>query len=366
MNRMKKSKVTIITATLNSEKYLEQTILSVLNQTYENIEYIIVDGGSEDRTLEIVEKYENAISKVISESDNGIYDAFNKGIKLATGDIIYFLNSDDYLYNNKVIEMITNVFNENSEKNIVYGNVLSIDDEFKYINGKKLTLNDFKSGQMAPHQGVFVKKHLFEKYGLFETSYTIVADYDFLIKCFKDNKEQALYINETIAFFRLSGQGSDFNNLGLFNEMKKKVIEQHFGETKYSNGIEFQGLYRNWLESLLLKNQGITHVLHSYKVKNVAIFGTMKTAMYLLSDLQRENINVVKFLDNNTNMQRNLIQGIEVQSPLWLKENYSQIDAIILSIESNNDVYVKEQLEILTQDKNIQILSWKDLIMKYK
>ena len=107
-----KPRITIITVCYNSEKYIEQAILSVINQTYDNLEYIIVDGGSQDSTMSIVNRYRDKISVIISEKDNGISDAFNKGIRRATGDIIGIVNSDDMLYNNNVIEKLAEYYED--------------------------------------------------------------------------------------------------------------------------------------------------------------------------------------------------------------------------------------------------------------
>ena len=109
-------KISIVTVTLNSEKTLERTIKSVLGQNYSDVEYIIIDGGSTDGTLNIIEKYKDKISKVISEKDNGLYDAMNKGIKLSTGDIVGILNSDDFFYNEEVLSIVANSFEDKEIK----------------------------------------------------------------------------------------------------------------------------------------------------------------------------------------------------------------------------------------------------------
>ena len=164
MRTVKPIKVSIITATYNSEQYVEDTILSVINQTYADIEYIIVDGGSRDNTIQIAQRYRDKIATLISEPDKGVYDAFNKGIRASTGDIIYFLNSDDFLYNESIIEMVASRFNENRELNAVYGNVLhrGNNTETDQIHGWEFSDHDFIKGYMPPHQALFVKRDMFD------------------------------------------------------------------------------------------------------------------------------------------------------------------------------------------------------------
>ena len=128
-----KPRITIITVCYNSEKYIEQAILSVINQTYDNLEYIIVDGGSQDSTMSIVNRYRDKISVIISEKDNGISDAFNKGIRRATGDIIGIVNSDDMLYNNNVIEKLAEYYEDDIDVYRGKEIVKNIDSGYEYV-----------------------------------------------------------------------------------------------------------------------------------------------------------------------------------------------------------------------------------------
>ena len=153
--------VSIITASLNSEKHIEDTIRSVLSQTYRHIEYILVDGNSTDDTMSIVNNYRANINKIISEQDNGIYDAFNKGIIASKGDVILFLNSDDSLYDNKVIEKIAGIFHRNPEYKCVYGNVkiVNVRTGFSHIKGfRDLSIEDIKNGGVASASGAIFEK----------------------------------------------------------------------------------------------------------------------------------------------------------------------------------------------------------------
>lgn len=209
-------KVSIITVCLNSEQYLEKTIKSVLNQTYPNIEYIIIDGNSTDKTIEIIKKYESRITKWISESDNGIYDAMNKGIALCKGEIIYFLNSGDYLYANNIIQKISNKF-LNHDIIGVYGNVESIDGiGNKKIRGGKISYNNLLYKRLC-HQALFVRKELFDEFGTFSTFFKFSSDHEFIIKCIKKYNNRFIYIDDIISVY-LSGGASCV-------QMKKTKLE---------------------------------------------------------------------------------------------------------------------------------------------
>lgn len=359
-------KISIITASFNSEKYIEDTIKSVLMQTYENIEYIIIDGGSKDRTLEIIDKYSGKLDYISSEPDSGIYEAFNKGVKISSGDIIYFLNSDDYLYDEDSIKSIAKVFAGNRNLSIVYGNILITDDScrHKYIFGRDMGLEDFKKGCMPPHPGTFVKRELFALHGFFNLGYRISSDFEFMLKCFLYDNGGIFYINRTIAVFREGGKSSDYRYGKIMENETREIISRYFGETgdmsRTESNTDSNALCRFWLESLLLKEKGITGMLKDNNVKDVAIFGTRKIALYLYNDLKKEKFNVVRFLDNNANMHGRKIFDIAVESPDWLRKN--DVDAVIVSIESNDDTGVIKQLNGITAGRAL-VVSWKELVL---
>ena len=178
--------ISVITICYNAEKELEQTILSVINQTYKNIEYIIIDGGSSDNSINIIKKYNNKISHWISEPDNGIYDAMNKGIKIATGDYISFMNAGDSFYNSTTMEELSKELSIN-QPDIIYGNA-----NFIYEWGTKIQIPypiETLNKRMAfCHLASLVKTSLM-KQELFDTSYKISSDYNFLYHQFKAGKK---------------------------------------------------------------------------------------------------------------------------------------------------------------------------------
>jgi len=200
-------KVSIITVVYNGEKYLEQTIMSVLSQNYSNIEYIIIDGGSTDGTLGIIKKYENKLAYWISEKDNGIYDAMNKGIQHATGELIGLINSDDY-YEPNSVSSIMNTYLKNGKPDVLFGDMKLINTETnqsKIIFSSESKLN---RDMTLNHPTCFVRKILYTE-KLFDSSFKICADYDFITYMYKHNKSFK-YIPEIIACMRIGGASDNF------------------------------------------------------------------------------------------------------------------------------------------------------------
>ncbi len=208
--------VSIITASFNSARTIEATLRSVTTQTYQPIEYIIVDGGSTDTTLSIAEQYRKSIAKIISEPDNGIFDAMNKGIKLATGDIIGILNSDDVYASSEVINQIVQAM-EQSQAEVCWGNLLYVD---KY-NTAKVTrtwksssyqTGMFKRGWQLPHPTFFVRRSVYQRYGLFRTDLPISADYELGLRFLEKHQVRSTYLPLTLVRMQ-EGGNSNWKNL---------------------------------------------------------------------------------------------------------------------------------------------------------
>ena len=202
-------KISIITVTFNSEKYLEQTISSVINQNYPNLEYIIIDGNSTDNTLNIIKKYEKSISYWISEKDNGIYDAINKGILVSTGEYIGIINSDDW-YEENTLNYIYNIIN-NDKSEIIHGVLRLWDNKIKI--GLQGYTSDFLKNGMISHPTCFVKRNVYIKVAYYDTRYKIAADFDFMLKCYFNYKIKFNYIEFILANFRLSGISNSHSKL---------------------------------------------------------------------------------------------------------------------------------------------------------
>ncbi len=189
-----KLKVSVITVVYNGEKYLEETIKSVINQTYNNIEYIIIDGGSTDGTVEIIKKYEDNIGYWLSERDNGIYDAMNKGLSVAKGDIIGIINADDY-YTLDALEVSVKAIEENAIDYSI-GRVKKIPSNLVVSPTYPLKEKIYQ-GMMYPHIGAFIKKEVYANIGFFDTSYKVSADFDMAMRIHVAGYK-AMFVNHII------------------------------------------------------------------------------------------------------------------------------------------------------------------------
>ena len=202
-------KVSIITVCYNSAKTLEHTIQSVLGQDYPEIEYIVVDGASKDGTLEIIQKHQSTISKWISESDRGMYDAMNKGIAMATGEVIGILNSDDvYMNNHAVSDLISKMQKDHAD--VVFADLILVDESqpekiLRYYDSGQFNPDRFRFGWMPAHPTVFVKKRIYDEVGLFKTDYQIAADYEMLIRILAVNKTSYTYLAKPVVRMRAGG-----------------------------------------------------------------------------------------------------------------------------------------------------------------
>lgn len=181
----------IITITYNAEQWLERTILSVLSQSYSNVEYIVIDGGSKDQTVDIIKQYEAGLSFWVSEPDKGIYDAMNKGLAHATGDYVWFLNAGDTLYTADTLQrIVSSIRKKVSLPDIIYGETRIVDAKGKSLGmrrlkaPKKLTWKSFRMGMLVCHQSFVVKREIAPQYDL---QYRLVADYDWCIRCLKQS-----------------------------------------------------------------------------------------------------------------------------------------------------------------------------------
>ena len=232
------TKVTLITVTLNSEKFLEDAIRSVMAQDYKNIEHIIIDGESTDGTLNIISKYNGHIAKWISEKDSGMYDAINKGMAMATGDIIGTLNSDDVLASIDVISKIVECF-EKKKVDAVYGDLVYVDQEntgqvLRKWNGGEFKRKKFCYGWMPAHPTFYFRRSLLETCGYYETHFFTAADYEFMTRYLYYYKVSAAYVGKLIVKMRSGGMsnGNIFRRLRAnrrdYLAMKKNRVPMPF------------------------------------------------------------------------------------------------------------------------------------------
>ena len=223
-------KISIITVCKNAEHAIERTMLSVVTQSCfaENIEYLIIDGASTDKTVEIIKQYTNKYPiKWINEPDSGIYNAMNKGIKLASGDYLLFLNAGDYLIHYNVIKSLINLF-ESGEFDLIYGNIFCINPETEQ-NSIKIAPEtpevDFFYLDTLPHQATFYKKEVFEKFGGYEENFKIISDNILNKKLLCDHHVSAKHVNHVISVFVCDGISSTNTKLDL---EERKIFQQNY------------------------------------------------------------------------------------------------------------------------------------------
>lgn len=210
-------KISLITATYNSAETLRDTMQSVLNQTFKDIDYIIVDGNSKDGTMNIIKEFEPKFEgrlRWVSEKDKGIYDAMNKGVRMAQGDIVGILNSDDFFASNDVLEKVNAAFTENPAIDGVYADVRYVDwndtdKTVRMFSGKDFTREKLCWGKMPPHPSFYVKRECYDKFGLYSLDYPICADYDMFVKMIWIGNINTLYINDVFVNMRSGGTSSN-------------------------------------------------------------------------------------------------------------------------------------------------------------
>lgn len=289
-------KISIIVPSFNQGKYIEQTLFSVINQTYKNFELIVIDGGSTDETLDVIKKYDNEIAYWISEKDRGQSEAINKGFKVATGQILAWLNSDD-LYCNNTLEEISKLFSQNIDVDIVYGDVINFSENGKelYVQNK-FELYDFFSRVSIHQPGVFWRKSVIDEIGMLNESLHYCMDYDFWMKLFFNFK--AIKVNTVFSRFREHEESKTNNNpLDLYKEyqyvisvffnsipnnvFKDRLIDYNIYFNNSNNlyiikchftDIELQKLFHIYIERCI----NIEYTKHNYKVVIMLFFNLPK------------------------------------------------------------------------------------------
>jgi len=245
--------ISIITVCYNSEKTISRTFESVINQDFPNYEYIVIDGGSSDKTLSIIKDYKDKFKKkgidfrYISEKDEGIYDAMNKGIKMANGDLIGFLNSDDW-YEKEALKKVYKVYKEKTSSDIFHGEILyvyEIGNELYYVFEKTPDISLIKKAMIVNFPATFVRKEVFNKIGFFSTEYKIASDYDFILRAYLKNFKFE-YIPEIITCFSLGGTSSD--TITSFKEANK--IKQKYNLELSKNTILYKRVFNKFIKKI--------------------------------------------------------------------------------------------------------------------
>ena len=243
-------KISIITVCFNSQQTIKATIKSVLNQSYKQVEYIIIDGASTDNTIKIINEFSNSIDVFVSEGDAGIYDAINKGIIKSSGDVVGLLHADDVFDNNSVVGNVMRLFDKNID--MIYGDINYVDrkDINRVIRSWKsdsYTKGKFKWGWMPPHTGFFIKKYCYSKYGLYNLSLGSSADYELMLRFIYKEDVQVSYLPKVLVRMREGGQST----ASLKNRLKANREDAIAWKI---NGLK-KGLFTTYLKPLRKINQ---------------------------------------------------------------------------------------------------------------
>jgi glycosyltransferase involved in cell wall biosynthesis len=248
-------KISVITVSYNSEKTIEKTMHSVMSQSYKDIEHIIVDGGSTDDTLEILENYKNRIDKLISEKDDGIYDAMNKGINIASGQYIFFLNSDDVFNDENVLQVFADKMSKTNLE-LYYGD-LKVCENGKYFIKKQNIINKILLLKNTPCQPTtFYRKDVFANYGYFDLNYKIVSDYEWFLRVFLNHNATYEYVDYTVTILNTGGVSTNPANNVEHDKERLDVLSKYFSpfELKSYGFLSkyFRSLIKNPLSSYFL------------------------------------------------------------------------------------------------------------------
>ena len=225
-------KISIITSVWDNKETIKDAIDSVLSQTYKNIEYIVVDGASSDGTIEIVQRYRDKITKFVSEKDSGIYDGLNRGISLATGDVVAFLHSDDIYANHTIIKEIAQQFESDESLDGIYGDLVytpksDTNKVLRYWKSKNFDSTLLAKGWMPAHPTLFLKKEVYDKYGKFDLDFKIAADYDFMLRVLK-NGINVKYLPKVLYKMRVGGESNkSIKNIMLKSKEDLKALKKN-------------------------------------------------------------------------------------------------------------------------------------------
>ena len=225
-------KISIITVVRNNASTIKDTIDSVLKQTYSNVEYLVIDGSSTDGTIEIIQGYKKYIKKFISEKDKGVYDAMNKGINLATGDVIGLLNGDDVYFDETVLQNVANAFKKN-ESDCVYGDLYyvernNLDEIVRYWKSSKFKKGSFARGWHPPHPTFFLKKEVYSKYGLYDIEMKVSADFDLMLRLLEKYNITSHYLPTILVRMRTGGMSNKtIKNIIISNQSILRSFDKY-------------------------------------------------------------------------------------------------------------------------------------------
>lgn len=337
----------------------------MLKQSYKNIEYIVIDGLSTDGTQKIIEKYIDSGFWFISEKDNGLYDAMNKGLQKASGDIVGIINSDDW-YSEEAIETVVEYFQRN-EADIVYGNLVTVFPGGEEKPNPTVPLDSMWYQMALPHPTVFVKKNVYKRFGTFNIKYKIASDYDLLLRFYSQNIKFG-YIDKTIAYFRAGGLSSK-NQRQMWDETraislsyltvcpnKATVLSQIDEKYKWQCFVAEISERKKALLELLCKN-------FKTDIKDIIIWGTEVWGQRCYEVLKGE-IPISDFVDNDEKKWNHKLNGVRIISPNELRKR----DAYVLIAVMGYGEKIKLQVEKMGNSKlrAVCITDLKELYYKSK
>lgn len=355
-------KVSIITVSYNSVKTIEQTILSVLGQTYKNIEYIVIDGASTDGTQQIIEKYADKISYFISEEDDGLYYAMNKGIQKATGDIIGIINSDDW-YAETAVENVVNFFCQNNVE-VIYGVTISVEENGPEFKRKRYPIETIWYRMPFVHPSVFVKKDVYYRLGGFNTDYKVSSDYDFFLRCYCENVRFA-YCDKVVAYFRSGGISTVFSEVS--RKESYKVSMAYINKCPYKTDVlsKIKELYdwRYFNEELAKDSKMLYRLLCEYfqtNISDILIFGAGIWGRIFYKHLTDNGVNIAGFIDNDVSKWNTKFCGLKIIDPNELRS----MEAYVLIAVKDYGEEIKDQLHCIGNDhlKYVMITELMELI----
>lgn len=355
-------KVSIITVSYNSIKTIEQTIQSVLQQTYKNIEYIIIDGASTDGTQQIIKKYADKISYYVSEKDDGLYYAMNKGIQKATGDLVGIINSDDWYAETAVENAVKSFCQSNAE--VIYGVTISVEENGTERMRKRYPIEMLWYRMPFVHPSVFVKKDVYSRLGGFSTDYRVSSDYDFFLRCYCANV-RFVYCDKVVAYFRSGGISTVLSEVS--RKESYKVSMAYIDKCPYKTDVlsKIKELY-NWRffnEELAKDSKMLYRLLCEYfqtDITNILIFGTGIWGKIFYKYLADSGVNITAFADNNVSKWNTKFCGHKIIDP---NELQSMKTYVLIAVKDHGEE-IKEQLRCIGNDclKYVMITELMELI----
>lgn len=344
-----KCKVSIITVVRNGANTIEQTIKSVLKQTYKNIEYIVIDGASTDGTKKIIEKYYDSIAVYISEEDAGLYYAMNKGIRIATGEIVGIINSDDW-YSIDAVETAVKCIEQN-DVDVLYGKIVRIAKDGKEKMIYPYPLENMWYQMAPPHPSVFIRKSTYDKFGAFDVNYKIAADYELMLRLYCNNVKFR-YVDKIMAYFRAGGLSMQ-RHMEVFNE-GYRISMAYLDKCPCKDVVQpkIEAIY-SWAcfgERISNVKGALYELVCRYfnlEINQLVIFGSGVWGERCSKSLVDSGTEVVCFVDNDSSKWGTKFCGVEVVSADRLKGT----EAYVLIASELFGQEMKEQLNSMSNKR---------------